>query len=210
MRSLAWILALSCALGGCAQLGRLAPPPLRPRVAQLEGRLVASEAFGGSRGAIVYLEPVAAEAPPADAPPTATSIRRGRFDPDPAIARVGSRVAWTNADSIYHGVFSLTPFGTIDLGVFGPGERRELALAAAGPVRVHCPIHVDEAGIVFAVPSPYFVRVARSGRYALQDVPPGRYWLRAWSDGWSATPRDVTLRPGESAHADVRLLRESP
>jgi plastocyanin len=204
-------LALAFSAGACARRLPQAPPPLPPpSSAQLSGELVAHEPSGGSREAIVYLQASASDPARTRGSVVEATIRRGAFDPNPAVVLRGSRVAWTNADAIYHGVFSLSQRGSVDLGVFAPGERRELELSSAGAVRVHCPIHVDEAGVVFVAPSPHFVRVLRGDRYSLRDLPPGRYWLRAWSDGWIANARDITLRAGESAHADIVLRLERP
>jgi plastocyanin len=165
------------------------------------------EADANGAEAIVFLEPIPQVAPPEPSGDAEIRIRRGRFAPRLLIVQRGQRVTWTNLDPIFHGVFSYSSRNQFDLGVYAPGERRATSLATAGPVRVHCPIHVGEGGIVFVAPSPYFAR-SRRARYATPNVPPGRYWLSAWTDGWSAMKREVTLRAGEAAHADVVLRRE--
>jgi plastocyanin len=202
LRAIACVLAASV-LSACAQLG----PGRRLPPAELHGTLRASAPLG-LRGAIIYLEPIAPETA-TGALDVEVKILRGRFEPDPLVVLRGARVAWLNADSIYHGIFSLSRAGDLDLGSFGPGERREITLHAAGPLRVRCPLHVDESAVVLAVPGPRFVQV-RGKQYALRGVPPGRYWLRVWSDVGSAAPRDITLRPGESAQADIALRAPRP
>jgi plastocyanin len=203
---------LVCGLAACV---RPLPPaftsPTLPAVytASLTGSLIGTgEVKADFSRAIVFLEPIPETHAPATLGDAEVRVQRGRFDPSVQIVQRGQRVTWTNLDPVFHGVFSYSRRNEFDLGVFAPSEQRSAAFAEAGPVRFHCPIHIGEGGVVFVAPSPYFTRSSRRASFELRGVPPGRYWLSAWTDGWSAAPREITLRAGESAHAGVLLRPE--
>jgi hypothetical protein len=75
-----------------------------------------------------------------------------------------------------------------------------------GPVRIYCSIHERMNGLIFVTPSSLFATPAASGAYQIGDVPPGRYRLRVWSERLPVWTRDVTLRAGEGAEVEIRLL----
>lgn len=188
---------------------RLPPPAPLENTASLTGSVIATgEIKADLAGAIVFLEPIADAGSPANLGELEIRLRKGRFEPRVLVVQRGQRITWANLDPIFHGVFSFSSRNRFDLGMFAPNERRSISLAMAGPVRFHCPIHVGEGGIVFVAPSPYLSRASRRAQYAIHGVPPGRHLLSAWSDGWSATAREITLSAGESAHADVLLAPE--
>ncbi len=201
------LLGIACGLAACV---RSAQPPLAPieLPASLTGSiLIEGEADDTAAEAIVFLEPIprATARPPREG--AEMLVRRGEFVPLLRVVQRGQRITWKNLDTIFHGVFSYSSRNEFDLGVIAPNDQRAISLAKVGPVRFHCPIHVGEGGIVFVAPSPHFALAQRDG-YAIPGVPAGRYWLSAWTDGWSATRREVTLHAGESAHTDVLLRRE--
>jgi hypothetical protein len=43
--------------------------------------------------------------------------------------------------------------------------------------------------------NPYFAVTDESGRFRITDVPPGRYKLTAWHEGWVVTGKDKDGRP---------------
>lgn len=203
-------LLLLCAGVACVRTPRpTAPLPLPlESSASLTGFARADEVTADLSRTVVFLEPITETGLPESLGDAEIRLRKGHFEPPELVVQRGQRITWTNLDPIFHGVFSYSSRNQFDLGVYGPNERRAISLATSGPVRFHCPIHVGEGGVVFVAPSRHFAQTSRRARYAIRGVPPGRYLLRAWSDGWSATAREITLHAGESAHADVLLRRE--
>ena len=175
--------------------------------ASLRGRLVAEgEQLSAADLAIsvVYLEPIQPARPAS--PPVVTQLRHRsvRLTPDLLMVAPGDVVRLVNEDRIFHGAFSYSRPNAFDLGAYGPGEGREVELAHAGPVRIHCRFHPEERGLVFVAPTRLVARPAPSGAYQIPAVAAGRYWLKAWIEGFPERVYDVTLRPGESAFREIR------
>lgn len=57
------------------------------------------------------------------------------------IIKVGDKVKFTNNDSFFHNVFSLSDAALFDLGSYPQGEFREVVFEVAGKVDVECAIH---------------------------------------------------------------------
>ncbi len=204
------VLLGACALG-CAPLSPLLAP-LRGS-ASLGGRVAAETgalSVADLSRAVVYLEPI--DAPPSHGRPSAFRLHHSdaRLTPNLVAVAPGDEVWFVNDDPIFHGVFSYSQPNAFDLGVYGPGTHRVMRFAHVGAVLLHCPIHSDEVGVVFVVPTRLVVRPSPHGVYRIRGVAAGRYWVRAWADGFPEVAYDVTLRAGEEAFRDVVLAPARP
>jgi hypothetical protein len=62
----------------------------------------------------------------------------------------------------------------------------------------------DRHASVWVTPGPW-VRPDADGRFALTDLPPGRYLLRAWHPRLPAWSEEVQLEPGEIRSVEIQL-----
>ena len=105
-----------------------------------------------------------------------------QFVPHLVVVPVGSTVAFPNHDGFKHNVFSLSPEGTFDLGLYGRGEGRTATFNSAGVIRVYCNVHAQMRGIVKVVPSALWTNPSADGAFRISGVPPGEYTLHAWHE----------------------------
>lgn len=128
------------------------------------------------------------------------TIRRGpvgaHIDPAHGALGAGGRIEIRNASPDPH-VVSVPASGL--LRRLEPGERLEVPAAASGEIGVFL---LDEPGVearLFAAPGPYAL-VSPTGRYALEDLPPGRRRISVWhprfpgTSRWAELPADGRLR----------------
>ena len=54
---------------------------------------------------------------------------------------VGDSIDFLNEDPFFHNVFSVSPSGRFDLGIFPQGESRSVVFDKQGEVEVECSIH---------------------------------------------------------------------
>lgn len=95
--------------------------------------------------------------------------------------RASDQVSFINQDEIKHNVFSSTGNNAFDLGTYGAGKQRSVALNAEGVVKVYCNIHsematfirVDTTGIST-------ISEAGSGAFSFSGLEPGDYVLTVW------------------------------
>jgi plastocyanin len=151
--------------------------------------------------AVVYLEDIEGNlAAAAGRRPAAIDQQRETFIPHLLAVQVGTRVEFPNSDSTFHNVFSLSKSKRFDLGRYPKGESRSVVFDRKGLVRVFCEIHSHMSALVLVLPHPYFDTTDASGRYAIPNVPPGRYQLVAWNDRLRKKTREI-----EVAEADLQI-----
>jgi plastocyanin len=180
--------------------------PAAPRAASVSGSLVVWDR--GDRQAedvgqaVVWLEPPAREMP---GPDTATVITEGKeFRPRVTVVPVGSTVSFPNNDGFNHNVFSLSPESPFDLGLYGRGQAKSAGFPRAGLVRVYCNVHANMSAFIVVVPTRLYTRPAADGSFSLEDVPPGRYLLKAWHERAGAIAERAVIVP-ERGTRDLRI-----
>lgn len=118
----------------------------------------------------------------------------------------GTSVEWPNNDDIFHNVFSESDPKKFDLGLYknNPPEKR-VTFDRSGKVDVYCSIHANMHCIVLVLENPYFAATDDSGRYAITNIPPGRYKLKAWHERLPADEREITVPERGATNVDFTL-----
>jgi plastocyanin len=160
-------------------------------VVQVDGK-VAKGAFG-----LVTLEPASGKWKARGAKKVVLEQRGREFSPHLMAVAVGSTVSFPNFDTVFHNVFSSSPTGNFDLGLYKAGEAREFTFAKEGVVRLGCNLHANMSAYIAVVKAPHFVVTSDDGSFAFKHLAPGKYKLKAWSERSQAPiSQDVTIKAG--------------
>lgn len=186
--------------------------------AGVRGRLTIAERAGeptrDMAEAVVWLVPAGGGGAPggpsvAARRPTAAAteiLMQGRqFVPRLRVVPLGAAVEFPNGDPFRHNAFSNTTLGPFDLGLYGKGERRGVTPARPGVYAVYCDIHARMRAHLVVVPSALWTQPGLDGRWAIADVPPGRYTLRAWHERGGETSREIVVTPAGTDEMGVAL-----
>jgi plastocyanin len=157
--------------------------------------------------AVVYLEgqfPASTNRTPPKA-----EVRQHEMQFHPALlpVHVGTLVAFPNDDDFYHNVFSYSKSKRFDLGRY----RKEdipppvQKFDKPGVVKLYCEIHQHMRGVILVLDTPYFRQADTNGAYRLENLPSGRYQLKAWADEKRVASRTVDLKPGQTLRMDFDL-----
>ncbi|HEY6111972.1 MAG TPA: carboxypeptidase regulatory-like domain-containing protein [Chthoniobacterales bacterium] len=152
--------------------------------------------------AVVYLE---GSFPKPHALPTKEVAQKDlTFLPSLLPIQVGTRVEFPNYDDTYHSIFSYSPAKRFDLGRYRPEERPipSEVFDKAGLVTLRCDIHEHMRGLILVVDTPHFVMTDANGVFRLNELPPGRYTLKAWVDSRTTHEKPVDLKNGETLHVN--------
>lgn len=136
-------------------------------------------------------------------PPALVRQNGARFDPPFLVVAKGQQVEMPNDDVIFHNVFSYSEPNDFDLGMYPSGQSRSLRFQRSGLVRIYCSIHEGMDGLIFVAPSHLFALPDPLGRYAISDVPPGRYSLHVWSERLPERIQRVEIAPGAAPTIDI-------
>jgi plastocyanin len=128
------------------------------------------------------------------------------FSPHVLPVMVGTTVEWPNNDKIYHNVFSMSDAKQFDLGLYkdNPPDKR-VTFDKPGRVDVFCSIHSSMNCIVLVLENPYFASTDGNGDYKIQNVPPGKYKLKAWHERLPADEREIIVPTNGEVRVDFVL-----
>jgi plastocyanin len=146
-----------------------------------------SQLQAGIGDAVISLEP----APPKlerKLSKAATHARNGpridqlsmQFVPRVMVLATGDSVVFTNLDSLYHNVFSVSTACHFDLGRMPPGRVETVHFDRPGVINLHCELHPEMIGFVVVLPHRLYVRPDATGSFKLPNLPKGHYVLHVW------------------------------
>lgn len=90
------------------------------------------------------------------------------------------QVAFVNKDEIKHNVFSSSGKNAFDLGTYGAGKQRVVALGESGIVKVYCNIHSEMATFIAVNEYNFSVVTDADGGFEFNDISPGSYEIQVW------------------------------
>ncbi len=134
--------------------------------------------------------------------------RDKKFIPHVLPVRVGTRVNFPNNDDAWHNVFSTSGAKKFDLGLYPPGNNRNVTFDKPGVVRILCNVHPHMEAYIVVKEHPFFAVSDTRGNYRLPAIPVGRYRLEIWHPelGTKVEPFNMA-RGGEVLAVDVDLKR---
>ena len=123
--------------------------------------------------------------------------RNQTFIPRTLVILRGTTVDFLNSDHVAHNVYWPSINGNKALRhsmtIVSPGHTKSFQFDNLGTAQLFCNLHVEMAGYIVVVPTPYFALTAYDGSFTIKDVPPGTYTLKTWSEDGKPTTQTVTL-----------------
>jgi plastocyanin len=152
---------------------------------------------------VVWLE---GEFPKSDAPPATVTIGQRDYQFEVAVAAVpvGAKVLFPNHDDAYHNVFSYSKAKRFDLGRYLKSETPPaVVFDKPGVIQLYCEIHEHMRATIVVVDSPYYTTTDADGNFRLENLPPGRFRLKAWLGRRNLVERDVAVSEGRTLEMNL-------
>lgn len=102
------------------------------------------------------------------------------FVPDVLVIPVGSSVLFPNSDAVSHQVYSFSSARRFQLPLYRRKPYPPVLFDQAGIVTLGCNIHDNMLGYIVVTDAPWFGRSGPGGDWAADQLPAGRYRVRAW------------------------------
>ena len=153
----------------------------------------------GVRNTVVYLEGVEKGKRPTD---LTLDNAKCLFVPHVAAVSLGAKVKIKNADALLHNTHGFQDRVTV-FNIALPTKDQVVDITSRikkpGVIEVLCDAHTHMRAWVVVRDNPYVAVTDAEGRFRLTDVPPGRYRIVAWHEGWVVTGKDKDGRPTHDA-----------
>jgi len=157
---------------------------------------------GGVKNAVVFVEGVGGKA---------KEVRRlvqekCEFHPRVVAMSVGSVLEVVNNDPVKHEANGVQDFETIfQLSQHKKGMVDRVELKKPGVVEVTCNIHGWMKAWAVVTSSPYYAITDEKGAFRISGLPPGKYRLRLWHEGFGEKTATVEVREGKPASVVFEL-----
>jgi hypothetical protein len=170
---------------------------------------------GALRGAVAYLERV--EAGKAWPPqPTEVVQESCRFLPSSLVMRRNAELSIENRDAVFHNVHAYEQAEGTNVTMFNdaqiPGLKllRPLKMRRGNGVKLECDAHNFMHQWFLVLDHPYFAETDQDGRFTINEVPPGRHFVRAWHPVLGEQRSSIEVVAGGEARADFTLRGAGP
>jgi len=151
---------------------------------------------------VVYVENARVKPRPA----TATVVMKGKsFSPHVVAVPVGGTVDFPNEDPIFNNAFSVSGENHFDLQLYKRPKTGSFTFQHPGIVKVYCNIHPQMSAVILVRDNPFFTKASPDGSFTIENVPAGRYTVKAWNDRAGEAAAEVTVAEKGDAQARFAL-----
>jgi plastocyanin len=122
----------------------------------------------------------------------------------------GQRLVFKNSDPILHNVHAI-PRTRDEINFGQSGVKKdfvEFNSAEPAMLKVFCDVHGWMGAYVGVLSHPFFDVTGDDGSFAIENAPPGKFLLEAWSEAFE-TPvqQEVELKPGQTLEINLTFKR---
>jgi plastocyanin len=155
---------------------------------------------------VVYVDGARVKPKPATATATATMIMKGKsFNPHVVVVPVGGTVQFPNEDPIFHNAFSVSGDNRFDMELYKRPKVGSFTFQHPGIVKVYCNIHPQMSAVVVVRDNPLFTKAAVDGSFTIENVPAGKYVVKAWHERGGDAGSEVTVTETGTTQARFTL-----
>ena len=173
-------------------------------------RLVVDSA-GNLGGAVIHLAGIEVGKGVPRSEPVRLDNRKCAFVPHVVAASVGQTLEMHNEDPILHDAHAILGPETLFNLAIPKGRTVHHVLETPGIAHVNCNVrHTWMHAYLFVADDPYLAVTDRSGRFVLDDVPPGTHTIAVWHELLGTSQRQVTVGQGETVTVDFQLSAVAP
>jgi hypothetical protein len=120
------------------------------------------------------------------------------FVPHVSAVMAGAKVRIRNSDPVLHNTHGFLDRLTV-FNVALPIKDQVVPIGhlikKVGVVEVLCDAHTHMRAWIVVRDNPYFAVSDENGQFRIDEIPPGRYRVTAWHEGWLVTGKDKDGRP---------------
>src|SRR5712691_5947599 len=173
--------------------------PVRSWAGEIKGK-VSVQGIKSAEHIAVYVDAIAGKKFEAPAQHVLIDQRKMAFVPHVTVVLQGTTVDFLNSDAVGHNVYWPSISGNKklahNLGTWPKGEKKSFQFNDPGVASLLCNVHSEMSAFVVIAPTPYFAVTDSDGSFEIENIPPGTYTLKTWSEDGKVTTQSVTVASG--------------
>jgi len=163
---------------------------------------------------VVYLEKIKeGKAFPANVG-EGTVVQEGcKFSPFLGVMKNKQKISAINKDPVLHNIHTYEILGRVKKTVFNVSQpdqntvTKTVKLKKGAAMKVECDAHDFMHSFVFVAKNPYFSVVAEDGSYKIDNVPAGKYKIKAWHGTLKDQKGKVEVAAGGTTTVDFNFKK---
>jgi hypothetical protein len=166
-------------------------------------------ANGSLMDTVIYLDKVKeGKAFPAELSETKIDQKGCEFSPFLGVMKNNTKLAAINQDPVLHNIHTYEILGRTKKTVFNVSQpdpntvTKTVKLKRGVVMKVECDAHDFMHAYIFVARNPYYAVVKEDGSYSIDNVPAGKYTVKAWHGSLKEQKAKVDMTAGGNATAD--------
>lgn len=167
---------------------------------------------GALQDVVVYLDKVPSGKPfPAEVETGGTVQEGCAFKPYFSVMRNGAKFESVNKDPVLHNIHTYEILGRRKKTVFNISQPEqntvtsEVKLRRGVGLKVECDAHDFMHAFVFVANNPYYAVVDENGSFNIDQVPPGKYVIKAWHGLLKEQKAQIEVSAGGNTTTDFEF-----
>lgn len=129
------------------------------------------------------------------------------YAPHVLVVPVGGQLSLLNGDGVMHNVHAYSLKNTPFNESIPAAKKSVKTLPFSEVVKMGCDVHKWMGAWVIVVENPYYAITDESGGFKIEDIPAGKYKLRAWHETLGKVEQEVTIAAGQTATANFQMSK---
>ncbi len=135
-----------------------------------------------------------------------------RFEPLVGIAFRGGNFVIKNSDPMFHNVKLSVILQDKRMTVYNlnfpkKDQSMTMPVKVTGLHQIQCDAHRWMRSYVYVSEHPYVAITDSSGNFEIKDLPPGRYKVKIWHEGFDEVTKNVEVLSGKTSELNVTLTK---
>ena len=168
---------------------------------------------GDLKSAVVYIAKIDKGKPWGELEKPVLDQKGCRFTPEVLLVRKDAEVTIRNSDTVLHNIHTYEIIGTVRRTMFNVGQpdkgdmKQPIKTRRSNIVKVECDAHDFMHAWAFAAENPYVAVTKDDGSFAIPDLPPGEYELKAWHPVLGEKSAKVSVKAGATTTASFEFSK---
>ena len=168
---------------------------------------------GNLRGAVVYVAKIDKGKDWGEFDKPVLDQKGCRFAPDVLVVKKDVDLTIRNSDPVLHNIHTYEIIGTVRRTMFNVGQpdkgdmKQPMKVRRANAVKIECDAHDFMHAWAFAADNPYAAVSGDDGSFAIDNLPPGEYEVKAWHPVLGEKSAKVTVASGAAANASFEFSK---